>query len=136
MSTTDSGQPDQDSKKVIVIIVISILLGVNGLLLWQFFDKKMIIIDSAIHFSPEKNKIKTEFRLGKVDYSIHDALMSGFACMHFQDPSLLQFQKRLEKKHHKSNQSNGSGREFIQKKQHLTIPIHGKPSYINRCAAL
>jgi hypothetical protein len=29
--------------------------------------------------------------------------MSGFACMNFQDPSLLQFQKRLEKKHHKSN---------------------------------
>ena len=45
-----------------------------------------------------------EFRqASKVDYSIHDALMSGFACVHFQDPSLLQFQKRLEKKHHKSN---------------------------------
>ena len=40
MSTTDYGRRDQDSKKVIVIIVISILLGVNGLLLWQFFDKK------------------------------------------------------------------------------------------------
>jgi hypothetical protein len=45
-----------------------------------------------------------EFRqTSKVNYSIHDTLMSGFACMHFQDPSLLQFQKRLEKKHHKSN---------------------------------
>ncbi len=38
MSTTDTDTTD--SKKVIVIIVISILLGVNGLLLWQFFDKK------------------------------------------------------------------------------------------------
>jgi hypothetical protein len=39
----------------------------------------------------------------KINYSIHDALMSGFACMCFQDPSLLQFQERLEKKHHKNN---------------------------------
>jgi hypothetical protein len=49
------------------------------------------------------NKIPENRQASKVDYSIHDALMSGFACMHFQDPSLLQFQKRLEKKHHKSN---------------------------------
>jgi hypothetical protein len=25
----------------------------------------------------------------KVDYSIHDVMMSGFACIYFQDPSLL-----------------------------------------------
>jgi hypothetical protein len=49
------------------------------------------------------NKIPEFRQKNKVDYSIHDTLMSGFACMHFQDPSLLQFQKRLEKKHHKSN---------------------------------
>ena len=40
---------------------------------------------------------------GKSDYSIHDVLMSGFACMYFQDPSLLHFQQRLEKKHQKNN---------------------------------
>lgn len=49
------------------------------------------------------NKISDHRQSTKVTHSIHDALMSGFACMHFQDPSLLQFQKRLEKKHHKSN---------------------------------
>ena len=32
----------------------------------------------------------------KINYSIHDAMMSGFACMYFQDPSLLQFQKQLK----------------------------------------
>jgi hypothetical protein len=32
----------------------------------------------------------------KVEHSIHDGLMSGFACMYFQDPSLLAFQQRLE----------------------------------------
>jgi hypothetical protein len=49
------------------------------------------------------SKIPEHRQTSKIDYSIHDTLMSGFACMHFQDPSLLQFQKRLEKKHHKSN---------------------------------
>lgn len=49
------------------------------------------------------NKIPAFRQKNKVAHSTHDALMSGFACMHFQDPSLLQFQKRLEKKHHKSN---------------------------------
>ena len=49
------------------------------------------------------NQIPEHRQGNKITYSVHDALMSGFACMHFQDPSLLQFQKRLEKKHHKSN---------------------------------
>lgn len=40
---------------------------------------------------------------GKVNYSLHDILMSGFACMHFQEPSLLQFQKRLQDEQNKSN---------------------------------
>ena len=31
----------------------------------------------------------------KVDYRLHDCLMSGFAMMFFQDPSLLAFQQRL-----------------------------------------
>ncbi len=40
---------------------------------------------------------------GKVDYPLHDALMSGFACMFFQDPSLLHFQQRLEEDKHRNN---------------------------------
>jgi hypothetical protein len=36
-------------------------------------------------------------------YTVHDTLMSAFACMYFQDPSLLAFQARLEKKHQRSN---------------------------------
>lgn len=32
----------------------------------------------------------------KVNYCLHDAIMCAFACMYFQDPSLLQFQKQLE----------------------------------------
>jgi hypothetical protein len=31
----------------------------------------------------------------KVDYSIHDVFMSAYAMMHFQDSSLLEFQKKV-----------------------------------------
>jgi hypothetical protein len=40
---------------------------------------------------------------GKVDDALHDALMSGFACMCFQDPSLLPFQQRLEEEKPRNN---------------------------------
>ena len=39
----------------------------------------------------------------KVDYSLHDCLMSAFAMMFFQDPSLLTFQQRLQDGIHKNN---------------------------------
>jgi len=37
------------------------------------------------------------------EYSIHDAVMSGFACMYYQSPSLLQFQKELEDRQKNNN---------------------------------
>lgn len=37
----------------------------------------------------------------KITINIHDAMMSGLACMYFQDPSLLQFQKRLQEEQHR-----------------------------------
>lgn len=39
----------------------------------------------------------------KVTISLHDAMLSGLACMYFQDPSLLQFQKRLQEEQHRNN---------------------------------
>ncbi len=39
----------------------------------------------------------------KLDYSLHDCLMSGFGKMFFQDPSLLTFQKRLQDGIQKNN---------------------------------
>jgi len=41
----------------------------------------------------------------KSDHVIHDVLMGGFAMMFFQDPSLLQFQKRMEDEAHMNNLS-------------------------------
>ena len=36
-------------------------------------------------------------------YTQHDVVMSAFACMYFQDPSLLQFQERLESQQQRNN---------------------------------
>jgi hypothetical protein len=45
-------------------------------------------------------------RTGAVDYTLHDCFMSGFAMMFFQDPSLLQFQQRLQKRFNRNNLKN------------------------------
>ena len=39
----------------------------------------------------------------KCDYRVHDAVMCGFACMYFQDPSLLQFQIQLRDRENRDN---------------------------------
>jgi hypothetical protein len=39
----------------------------------------------------------------QLSYSFHDTLMSGFAVMFFQHPSLLQFQRAMEKKRRRCN---------------------------------
>ena len=43
---------------------------------------------------------------GKINYSLHDCLMSAFAMMFLQDPSLLEFQRRIEDRNQFSNLSN------------------------------
>lgn len=40
---------------------------------------------------------------GKVDYSLHDCLMSALAMMYFQDPSILSFQRRMHDRMQSSN---------------------------------
>lgn len=39
----------------------------------------------------------------RVDYSLHDTIMSGFACMFFQHPSLLEFQRSMQTRRGISN---------------------------------
>jgi hypothetical protein len=54
-------------------------------------------------FSSYFHQLPDDRQAAKVDYSIHDAMMCGFACMYFQDPSLLQFQKQLEDEQNLNN---------------------------------
>jgi hypothetical protein len=49
------------------------------------------------------NRLPDSRQPSKADYSYPDALMSGFACMFFQDPSLLIFQKRLKDEKQRNN---------------------------------
>jgi len=42
-------------------------------------------------------------RQNSTDHSLHDAVMSGLACMYFQEPSMLQFQKEMEELFHQNN---------------------------------
>ena len=58
----------------------------------------------------------------KTDYSIHDAMMSGFACMYFQDPSLLQFQQRLREAENRDNLQTLFGVNDIPGDTQLRLP--------------
>lgn len=60
---------------------------------------------SESRFPSTSGKSKTEDRRqsGKIDYSLHDCLLSGFTMMFFQDPSILTFQQRLQDKIQKNN---------------------------------
>lgn len=42
-------------------------------------------------------------RQKSITHSLHDAMMSGLACMYFQEPSLLQFQRSMEESRHNNN---------------------------------
>lgn len=72
--------------------------------------------------------IQDQRQAHKIDYSLHDAMMSGFACMYFQDPSLLQFQKRLETKYHSSNLKTLFGIHKIPESTQLRWIIDGVDS--------
>jgi hypothetical protein len=54
------------------------------------------------------NSIDDNRQAGKVDYSLHDCLMSALAMMFFQDPSVLSFQRRMQD----SMQSNNLKTQF------------------------
>jgi len=67
-------------------------------------------IKKLLNFTSLRKMISGNFRSlldprrkKSTDHSIHDAMMSGLACMYFQEPSLLQFQIEMEKTYHKSN---------------------------------
>jgi hypothetical protein len=66
--------------------------------------KKHLSFGSLRHFMSNHIKEYPDWRQGnKSAYSIHDGVMSGFACMYFQSPSLLRFQRELEDKRKNNN---------------------------------
>lgn len=66
-----SDYQEQGPKKGIVIIVITILLGTNGLLLWQFFDKKNrldIANQQVMTTTAEKDALQMQLNQFKNEY--------------------------------------------------------------------
>ena len=62
---------EQGPKKGIVIIVITILLGTNGLLLWQFFDKKNsldVANQTIVTTTAEKDALQVQLNQFKAEY--------------------------------------------------------------------
>ena len=53
--------------------------------------------------SSRVQKISDPRMQGKIDHELHDCCLSSFAMMFFQDPSINQFQKRLQNAVHKNN---------------------------------
>jgi cell division protein FtsB len=69
--STKSDIQDQGPKKGIVIIVIAILLGTNGLLLWQFFEKKSNLDDAQqknVTITAEKEAVQAQLNQIKTEY--------------------------------------------------------------------
>jgi hypothetical protein len=72
--------------------------------------------------------IKDKRQQSKCDYSQTEALMSAFACMYFQEPSLAQFQLRMEEVLHKNNLRTLFGVENIPQNSQLRDIIDAIPS--------
>jgi len=90
------------------------------------------------------NRIKDIRQEGKVNYSLHDCFMSGFAMMYFQDSSLNEFQQRMEDEIQQNNLRTIFHVENIPKEtqmrdviddvsfrnlEPLFAAIHGEPSW-------
>jgi hypothetical protein len=65
---------------------------------------------------------------GKVDYSLHDCLMSALAMMFFQDPSVLSFQRRMHDRLQNSNLKSMFGVESIPSDSALRQTLDAVPT--------
>jgi hypothetical protein len=83
-------------------------------------------IKKHLSFTALKDTMARHFRqiedprqAAKVNHCLHDVLMSGFAMMHFQDPSLLCFQRRLQDHIHLNNLTTVFGISSIPKETQM-----------------
>jgi hypothetical protein len=63
----------------------------------------------------------------KIDYSLHDCVMSAFAMMYLQDPSILAFQTRIQDRIQKNNLNTIFGVRHIPKDNQLRNILDGLP---------
>jgi DDE_Tnp_1-associated len=92
-------------------------------------------IKKHLNFTSLRKKLSEVFRLipdwrqsAKTNHSLHDALMSGYAAMYFQDPSLLQFQMRMQEDQHRNNLNTLFDVKSIPKETQMREIIDGVDS--------
>ena len=79
-------------------------MTLNAVVLISMHIKKHLSFNSLRSMISTRLQSLSEHRqLSKIRHSIHDVFMSAFAMMFFQDPSILQFQKRLDDAIHNNN---------------------------------
>jgi len=74
------------------------------------------------------NRIDDNRQQAKVDYGMHDCVMSAFAMMYLQDPSILAFQRRIQERIQRNNLHSIFGVHHIPKDSQLrnvldTLPL-------------
>lgn len=85
------------------------MASTNTSLMWELsplHTKKLLGFKALRQTISKRLRQIQDPRKGTVDYTLHDCFMSSFAMMFFQDPSLLQFQLRLEKRFNRNNLKN------------------------------
>lgn len=73
-------------------------------------------------------KVKDSREADRVKYRLHDFFMTGFAMMYFQDPSLLTFQRRLQKAWNLNNLKTMFNIESIPKDTQLRDILDQAPT--------
>lgn len=78
--------------------------------------------------SSRVQKISDSRMQGKIDHELHDCCLSSLAMMFFQDPSINQFQKRLQKAVHKNNLQTLFNVKTIPKESQMREVMDSIPS--------
>lgn len=66
-------------------------------------SKKHLSFKSLREVAQESFELIPDGRAANISNKIRDVMSSGLACMYFQFPSLLEFQRRMEKEQHRNN---------------------------------
>ena len=66
-------------------------------------------------------------QLDRVDYSLHDTLLSGFAMMFFQHPSLLEFQRKMQQRRGRCNLETIFGGHEVPSDSQMREILDGVP---------
>src|SRR6266446_7871734 len=71
-------------------------------------------------------------RPDRVDYSVHDTLLSGFAMMFFQHPSLLEFQRKMQQRRGRGNLETIFGVTEVPSDTQMRQILDGVPTELLR----